>query len=129
MSKEIRNQKFSNNGFTLLEVMVAITIFGVVLVTLLYLLSASLSNAITNKNYTIGLLIAQSKMAEAVSYIESETAGELPVGEMQYKWISDVTSLITGGMEKVTVTVQWKEKGEPKKIELAGLRLSKEIDL
>lgn len=128
MSKgQLRIHSF--NGFTLMEVMVAITIFGVVLVTLLYLLSASLSNAITNKNYTIGLLIAQSKMAEAVSYIESETVGELPIGEIQYKWISDVTSLITGGMEKVTVTVQWKEKREPKKIELTGLRLGKEIDL
>lgn len=89
MSKEqlqIANCKY---GFTLLEVMVAITIFGVVLVTLLYLLCASLSNAVTNKNYTIGLLIAQSKMAKVISHIKLETASELPIGEMQYKCISE----------------------------------------
>ena len=70
-----RNRR--NDGFTLLEVMVAVAILAVGMVSLFELFSGSLRLAKVSEDYTKAVMGAQKKMDEVLGYIYLEDYEQL----------------------------------------------------
>lgn len=97
-----------NAGFTLLEVLIAITITG--------LLIAVLSNALIQTNQGQHLLeerltaviIGGGKLAEIVYGSESGLSGDFAVPYQKFKWNASEESL-QDGSTKINLTVEWRD--------------------
>jgi general secretion pathway protein I len=108
-----------NPGFTLLEVMVAMSIIAIALTALLASQSQSISIAGEAKFSTTAALLAQSKMAE----IETKTKDELMYdsGDFgddfpDYSWEMEVQDVVfadeeefTDYLKQVDLTIYWGE--------------------
>lgn len=76
----------SQNGFTLLEIIIALAILGIGLVMVMQLFSGGLRTARTSKEYTIAVIHAKVKMEEMIINPVPES-GEYPDG---FRWQTDV---------------------------------------
>jgi general secretion pathway protein I len=110
-----------HSGFTLLEVMIALTIIAIVLVAVFGSQSQSLSLANDAKFNTTAALLAQRKMAEVEmdDYLDvSSTSGDFGEDFPEYQWeldISEVPLLEAEGfgfLKQVDVTVRWGDKDQ-----------------
>jgi len=108
-------------GFTLLEVMIAVTIIAIVLVAVFGSQSQSLSLANDAKFNTVAALLAQRKIAEVemedsldVSSISGDFGEDFP----EYQWELNVSEVLLPGIEgleflkQVDVTVRWGDKDQ-----------------
>jgi len=111
------------SGFTLLEVMIAVTIIAIVLVAVFGSQSQSLSLANEAKFNTAAALLAQWKMAEVETGNDlelSSTSGDFGEDFQEYQWelnVSEVPLSGTGGIEylkQVDVTVRWGDQDQPR---------------
>jgi len=106
-----------NKGFTLLEVMVAVALIAVALVTLLGSQSQSVSYANSAKFETMAALLAQSKMSEiTIQDIESLSSGSGDFGDdyQGYEWEATVSDVSIEGLDtlsdylkQIDLTVTW----------------------
>jgi len=108
-------------GFTLLEVMIAVTIIAIVLVAVFGSQSQSLSLAHDAKFNTTAALLAQSKMAEVEtgnSLDLRSTSGDFGEDFPGYQWelnVSEVPLPGTGEVEylkQVDLTVRWGDQNQ-----------------
>jgi len=108
-------------GFTLLEVMIALTIIAIVLAAVFGSQSQSLSLANDAKFNTTAALLAQRKIAEVEmqdSLDVSSASGDFGDDFPEYQWeltISEVPLIGTEGLEflkQVDVTVRWGDKDQ-----------------
>lgn len=107
------------SGFTLLEVLIALAIMAIVLVSVYRLHSQTLSMATANRFYTQAPLLAQSKMAQLEASPAGSFSGESgDFGEKfpGYSWsvaTEDVSSEILGeiasDLKRIDVTVSLNE--------------------
>ncbi|MBI4753396.1 prepilin-type N-terminal cleavage/methylation domain-containing protein [Candidatus Desantisbacteria bacterium] len=102
------------SGFTLLEVMVAVSIFGLTVITLLGVFSNGLNLLRLTNNQTQAIILAQSKLAEFNAGVERNTAGEK--GSLAWKI---QTTAIGQGMEQIGVSISRDKK---EKIQLVTLK-------
>lgn len=114
-------QIISDRAFTLLEVMIAVSIIAIALVTLLGSQSRSLSHATEAQFNTIAPMLASLKLAEVESKVIPATNDEGEFGEdfSAYRWKVDVEDAqfespealaeIKKPMQKITLTVWWDE--------------------
>ena len=115
---ETSNQQ-PDSGFTLLEVLIALAIMAIVLVSVYRLHSQTLSMATANRFYTQAPLLAQSKMAQLEASPAGSFSGESgDFGEKfpGYSWsvaTEDVSSEILGeiasDLKRIDVTVTLNE--------------------
>ncbi|MEW6605898.1 MAG: prepilin-type N-terminal cleavage/methylation domain-containing protein [bacterium] len=112
-----------NNGFTLIEVIVAITIFAVSVLAILNLFSTTLKSNTQIRHYTIGLILAQSKMAEIKSGLEIESAGIFEEDDIEYEWSVHTNPTEIKNIEEIRLQVTWKGQKAKKNIELVGYRV------
>jgi general secretion pathway protein I len=122
----IRNPQ--SKGFTLLEVMVAVAILGMVLVTLLGVKNRSMQDVMIADHITTATLLAKRKMNESLvtagtrTAMEKEDEGEFLEEEYKdYTWKQSISQLQP--MENVLVTevrvaVLWKEGERQEMVEL-----------
>ena len=106
-------------GFTLLEVMVALAVMSIVLVSVYRMHSQSLAMNTAARFYTLAPMLAQSKMAEIADLSSStfpEDSGDFGEEFPGYSWkasIADVTSEILGevseDLKQVDVTISFNE--------------------
>ena len=123
---EIRSPR--SRGFTLLEVMVAVAILGMVLVTLLGVKNRSMQDVMIADRVTTATLLATRIMNEALvtagtrTVVEKEDEGEFPEEEFKdYTWkksISQLQPLETVTVTEVRVAVLWKEGERQEMVEL-----------
>ncbi|MFH1898198.1 MAG: prepilin-type N-terminal cleavage/methylation domain-containing protein [Candidatus Desantisbacteria bacterium] len=102
------------SGFTLLEVMVAVSIFGIAVIALLGVFSNGLNLIRATKDQTQAIILAQSKLAEFNAGLEKNTQGE----EKALTWEIQ-TSARGQGMEQIDISVS---KNGNKKMQITGLR-------
>ncbi len=98
----------ADDGFTLIEVMVAMTILAIALVAVFQMQSQSISMASEARFRTTASLLAQSKMAEleASASIGGKTdAGDFSPEHPQYAWRVSVTDTQIPGFKRIEVTV------------------------
>ncbi len=130
---KIRNPKYEirNTGFTLLEVMVAVAILAMVLVTLLGVKSRSMQDVMLADHMTTATLLAKRMMTETLATRttgttgQTEDEGEFTEEEFKdYAWKKSI--LLVQPMEdisiiEVRVAVLWKEGERQESVELVSL--------
>jgi general secretion pathway protein I len=104
-------------GFTLLEVMVALAVMSIVLVSVYRMHSQSLSMNATARFYTVAPMLAQGKLAELTAFSPNafiEDSGNFGEGFEGYTWKSsevDVTSEVLGevaeDLKRIEITVSY----------------------
>ena len=107
------------NGFTLLEVMVAVAILGMVLVTLLGVKNRSMQDVMIADHITTATLLAKREMTDMLlrsggtGTTDSETEGEFAEAEFEsYKWKKTVETIMpieNVRIIEMTVAVLWNE--------------------
>ena len=122
----IRNPQ--SKGFTLLEVMVAVSILGMVLVTLLGVKNRSMQDVMLADHITTATLLAKRKMNENLvtaatgTVFQKEDEGEFPEEEFkEYTWKESISLLQPLQNVKITeirVAVLWKEGERQEMVEL-----------
>ena len=109
-----------SNGFTLLEVVVALTIAAVAFPVLLKAFSEGTKNHALIENRTTAIYLLRLKMAEmemeGYSSLSSEE-GEFAENS-RFRWASQVSDTETEGLSQVTVTVLWDERGKERSVQL-----------
>jgi len=118
----IRNEA----GFTLLEVMVAVTIMALVLVALLGLKNRSMQDVALAEHITTATMLANAKMLDTIklrNFNPVEEEGEYPAGEnrTEYTWKRTITQIpLPNGsfLTEIHVATLWKEGTRPEMVEL-----------
>lgn len=130
LQSAIRNPQ--SNGFTLLEVMVAVAILAMVLVTLLGVKNRSTENVMLADHITTATLLAKRVMTETLTLAlgqqlkETEDQGEFEEVEFKdYTWQKTIAPMKIEGAGDVTITkvrvaVLWKEGMRPEMVELVS---------
>jgi general secretion pathway protein I len=106
-------------GFTLLEVMIALAIMSIVLVSVYRMHSQSLTMNTAARFYTLAPLLAQNKMAELETLLSdgfSDNSGDFGEQYPGYSWrssLTDVSSEVLGevanDLKRIDLTVSYNE--------------------
>ena len=113
-----------SNGFSLLEVMVALAILGIALVAIFQLFSLNLRSTQKAEDYTKAIFYARSMLDEAYSFVDPVDASDSKDYENKY----DVTRTVSLQSEsedgniklyEITVAVVWPPSG---KFTISGLK-------
>jgi prepilin-type N-terminal cleavage/methylation domain-containing protein len=104
-----KNEYAANAGFTLLEVLIAITITGLVIAVLSStLIQATYGQHLLEERLT-ALIIGQGKLSELIYGSESGLSGDFAAPYInKYKWNASEESLEDGNT-KITLTVEWRD--------------------
>ncbi len=125
------------NGFSLLEILVAFSILALSLGVLLNIFSTGLRSAIVSDEYIHAVTIAESLLSKAGIESTLEQGESHGIEEDKYSWnihiepyADDMIDLEKGQMTpySITVSVGWKEAEEERSIVLNTLRLAKKTD-
>jgi general secretion pathway protein I len=122
------------NGFTLMEILVAISVLAIALVVILQLFSGGLKSGRISDAYTLGVFHAEEKMDEILlseSLIPGITEGEFEDG---YRWRATIEQVVQTEEEasklpldmfQIRVAVSWDHDmaGEGKHVELSTLKV------
>lgn len=113
-----------SHGFTLLEVMVAVAIMAMVLVTLLGLKNSSMKDVALAEHITVATMLAKRTMVEVTAIkpvLPSEDEGEFPEAEYKgYKWKKTISPTPLVQIMEVRVAVSWKEDSRDEMVELVS---------
>lgn len=137
----------SGEGFTLIEVLVALALLAVGLTTLLELFSGSLSLAHSSRTYTIATFLANQKMGEALISDEDQSQSgdfEYPYEKFTYdievnkqeesRWnlqiIDDMLAIIgeqeqippSASLRQIRVKISWEENHRQRNLSLETLQ-------
>jgi hypothetical protein len=120
----------SLTGFTFVELMVTVVILmsGLILIIQSFVTAAGAFN--TTQNYIQVLQFLDAKMQETESsarinngIIRDDSKGEFSFGPRNFEWVLEVTGVekseeldLSEDLNKVTLTVSWIEKNNPKKL-------------
>jgi len=125
-------KKTNDDGFSLLEVIVALAIMAMGFVTVLQLFSGSIRSVSLSEQYLKGTTLAHSKLGELEvnNYRVAEFEGIFP-DEKNYRWqlqVSPHTSPLNSKenniqLSEVTLNVLWEEAGKTRDIEISTLKV------
>lgn len=110
-------------GFTLLEVMAAVAILSLVLVTLLGLRNRSMQDTMLAEHMTIATLLADRVMVETLFPKPAVGEDEGPFEEeafKEYLWKKIISPTPFPGVLEVRVAVLWKEGERDEMVELVS---------
>jgi len=112
-------------GFTLLEVMIALAIVAIALVTLLGLSTRSLTLNERVQRITQATLLAQQRLAEletgaAAAESGQEASGRFPPPFDAYRWRLDYAETPLASVRQVTVAVIWGSEKKNEAVELTS---------
>jgi prepilin-type N-terminal cleavage/methylation domain-containing protein len=124
LNSELRT--LNSRGFTLFEIMVAVTIMSMVLVTLIGLKNSSMQDVALAEHITTATMLAKAKMLETIKsgrLDAVEEDGEYPAQEnlMQYTWKRTISKIpVPNGqyLTEIRVATLWNEGTRPEIVEL-----------
>jgi len=121
---DIARQPLNPAGFTLLEVMVAVAIMAMVLITLLGLKNSSMKDVMLAKHITVATMLAKRMMVEntaAEPDLSPEDEGTFPEKEYQdYTWKKTVVPTPLPQIMELHVAVLWKEGTRDEMVEIVN---------
>ncbi len=122
----LRSHQFmtGDNGFTLVEILVTLTVLSLALPALMYSFRNAAHGQALSENRTTAVYLLKFRMAEI------ELAGYPDIGEEEgefgensrFRWHSEVQDVVSDEIEKlrrVTVTVTWQEQGRERSISMS----------
>ncbi len=113
----------NHDGFTLLEVMVALLIIATSFVVLLHSRNQSVLSADYAKQATIATLLASEKISEAGQEDFPDTGeetGDFGDNYSQYRWRTSVSETPYENIREVKVEVLWGEGGSERSVGLVN---------
>ena len=132
LREKLRLNKPNNDGFSLLEVIVALAIMAMGFVTVLQLFSGSIRSVSLSEQYLKGTTLAHSKLGELEvnNYSVTEYEGIFP-DEKNYRWqlqVSPHTSPLNSKenniqLSEVTLNVLWEDAGKTRDVEISTLKV------
>ena len=132
LREKLRLNKPSNDGFSLLEVIVALAIMAMGFVTVLQLFSGSIRSVSLSEQYLKGTTLAHSKLGELEvnNYSVTEYEGIFP-DEKNYRWqlqVSPHASPLNSKekniqLSEVTLNVLWEDAGKTRDVEISTLKV------
>ena len=113
-----------NNGFTLVEILVTLTVLSLALPALMYSFRNAAHGQASSENRTTAVYLLKFRMAEI------ELSGYPDIGDEEgefgensrFRWHSEVQDVVSDEIEKlrrVTVTVTWQEQGKERSISMS----------
>jgi prepilin-type N-terminal cleavage/methylation domain-containing protein len=119
-------------GFTLLEILAAMTILAVSILTLVQLFSGSLNQAAQAERYLNGVYLAQQKFSQMeIDNFQSGTSEGTFEDQEGYRWqlevipykspLNDEEARIK--LEKVSLRVYWDDRNQEKEVQLVSLKI------
>jgi prepilin-type N-terminal cleavage/methylation domain-containing protein len=122
-------------GFTLLEIMVALVLIAIVIVSVIQLSSANLRNLATANNQIDALIYANSKMREILDLekIEDESWNETDDNGYSYEItiaenMKERTDSLAIKMEEITLVTSWVAGNKKKQIVLKTSKIVSKAD-
>jgi len=118
--------KSRRSGFTLLEIMIALAIVSIAMVSLLALANRSIGVHDRLQRITSATLLAQQKMAETEvnarqgTLQNSEMQGEFSGPYAAYRWQITYADTPLPSVQMVTVTVLWGDEERNELVDLAS---------
>ena len=120
-------------GFTLVEVLVAFTILGLVLVALLEIFSTGMRNVRVSEDFVTATAVAESRLA-MIGVVEP-LVDQVQTGSFsdRFHWESSVRRISIGQTSpleavvepyQVTVTVSWGNRDDTRSVSLTTLRVA-----
>lgn len=115
-----QNSKNANkytDGFTLIEILVSLTILAIALPPLLRVFSESGTRSASSENETTAVNLLKYKMAEIemMGYPEGTGEDEGEFGEgSRFRWTSRIEETDTEGLLLISVTINWLGMGKDK---------------
>ena len=132
LPEQLRLNRTNNDGFSLLEVIVALAIMAMGFVTVLQLFSGSIRSVSLSEQYLKGTSLAHSKLGalEVNNYSVTEFEGTFP-DEKKYRWeleVSPHTSPLNSKenniqLSEVTLNVLWEDAGKTRNIQLNTIKV------
>jgi general secretion pathway protein I len=131
-----KNKRPYQQGFSLLEILIAFSILALSLGILLKIFSGGLNNAIVAENYTVAVQIAESLAAKTGSDIQLKALQDSGDVNKKYHWQLTISPYTVSGekldsskipieLYKINVTVEWDDGTEDGRIvELHTLKLA-----
>ena len=121
-----KKRKTSAKGFTLLEILAALLLIGLVLPAVMKGLSlASILVADSDRKYE-ALDLAETKLGEVLleESWKTNTAGSGNFDEdefKEYEWTLDVSNWTEANLKQVEVAVTWQQRNRPREVRLTTL--------
>ena len=113
-----------SNGFTLLEVMIAVSIMALMLITLLGLKNKTVQDVMLAEHMTTATLLAKRMMTDTIMFkprLPLEDEGEFSEEEFkEYAWKKSVSFTPLLQIMEVRIAVLWKEGTRPEMVELVA---------
>ncbi len=117
-------------GFSLIEMLAALTIFGAGVLATLELFGVCLRSTSDSLDYTQAVLLAEGLMeetlAEGISYASTDS-GDFGDDFPRYSWELEVTDTEQGGLREVVAIVKWRERGLEKEFRLTTLAADRDL--
>ena len=126
MAKKNTNKRplACSKGFTLMEILAALVLIGVVLPAVMKGVSmASILASDSARKYE-ALNLAESKLAEILlndDWQESSDSGDFEPDNEDYEWTMETSDWTQADLKQVNVTVMWEQRGRPRQIQLSTL--------
>ncbi|HOJ39118.1 MAG TPA: type II secretion system protein [bacterium] len=119
-----KNSAWSKRGFTLVEVLAALTFAAILLPVVMK--GFSLASAVTaeTRRREEALTLAQNLIAEIVSLNSLknvEPEGDFSPEHPEYRWKVNFNQWDVAGVREIEVTVMWSARGQERKIVLTTL--------
>ena len=125
-------------GYTLIEVLVAMAILAMSLAVLFRIFSTGLLNVDVSADYARAVIVAEAQLAAAgldVELRQGQTEGA--VNEL-FHWMRTVENYVLAGQSDdqempvsaflVTVAVEWQHRGRTRQVSLNSIRLAPDAD-
>ena len=119
-----RQARHRSGGFSLIELMAALTIFGVGVLGTLELFSVCLQSTSASVGYTQAMFLAQSQLEANIAedqMTEGTDSGDFGSGYPRHVWELDVEQTDQTGLTRVRIVVTWDERGREKQYALTTL--------
>lgn len=122
-----------SRGFSLLEILVAFVVMGLVVGTLLQLFGTSMRNVALSDEYSFAVQVAESRLQSVGSEIKVEQGSESGVEEgTPYHWVVEMEPVelhedqqdfsLSVQPYRVSVVVNWESNGKRREFMLSSLR-------
>lgn len=112
------------NGYSLIELTAALSIFGFGVIGAMELFAVSTQATTTSLNYTQAIFLAEGVLEETIaegSFIDSTNNGAFGNNYPNHAWETTIEETNQLGLFTIQATVKWAEKGKQKQYTLTTL--------